>query len=102
MILNLDGQQREYVIAALKFAQWALLQTDDLTDAIHQAVYDHYEAQAKEDYPDNQFQATISFAEDLTEINAIFDTFDTGDNMGARCDVGAIIEALENGTGANV
>lgn len=101
MIINLDGQQREYVIAALKFAQWALLQTDDLTDNIHQAVYDYYEAQAKEDYPTNKLQEAVAFAEDIAEINAIFDTFDTGDNMGARCDVGAIIEALENGTGAN-
>ena len=99
-LVKLTEQQREYAIAALKFAQWALLQDDELTDTIHQAVYDYYDRLNKETHS-NELKAAIGFAEDLAEVNAIFDTFDTGDNMGARCELGAIIEALENGTGAD-
>ena len=99
MIINLDGQQREYVVAALKFVHWALLDSDELTDSIHNVMHKHYTADESERYFDNPERAAIATQEDCNAINEIFDTFDcTDETRIVLCDaVIDILDALEAG-----
>lgn len=98
-LVKLTEQQREYAIAALRFVQWALLEDDELTDKIHSVIHDYYESKNYRRL--GKFEATIASIENHVEVNEIFDTFDTGDNAGTRGDLDAIIDTLENGTGAD-
>jgi len=98
--MNLNEQQRNYIIAALKFVRYALLKDDELTEAIHLSIDDYYEQVNNGNY-ENEFDATINLLEDLATINEIFDTLNTDNIPAARPALDALIEALEtNGTPA--